>query len=98
MESQIYEFVSTEIAILVPVLWVIGQMIKSSEKVKNKYIPALLGIVGVFLCGLYQFTLQLPKTGNDMMQVLFFCITQGIICAGLAVYIDQLGKQYLSKE
>lgn len=97
MEEQLFEYLNPEVAILVPVLWVIGKAVKSSKKIKDKYIPIVVGVIGVCLCTLYQMTVHLPVTPSGIVQTLFFGITQGVICGGLAVYSDQIAKQ-LGKE
>lgn len=66
--------------VLVPVLLIVGQIIKGIEVVPNKYIPVLLlpvGVVGAMaLCG---------WTVDGAIQ--------GVLVTGAAVYGNQLVKQ-----
>lgn len=88
-------YIKPELLILVPVLYLIGAGIKQS-KIADKHIPWILGVVSVVLAGLYIFASE-PITGSQgVATALFTAITQGVLCAGASVYINQLIKQ--SKE
>lgn len=85
------DYIKPELLILVPVLYVLGAIIKDSATVQNRFIPAILGACGVFLALLYVIgSCGISATG------IFTGITQGILIAGAAVYthefIDQLRK------
>lgn len=86
----IKELIRPELLVLIPVLYFIGMGIKKSETISDKYIPLLLGAFGIFLSVLYVFT---TATYGEILQTLFVGITQGILCAGCSVYINQLLKQ-----
>ena len=84
------DYIRPELLILVPVLYFLGEIIKSSEKIDSRYIPAVLGIVGVALSLLYVLgTEAFSATG------IFTGITQGILVAGAAVYTNELITQLL---
>lgn len=51
--DQILSYVKPELLIVVVVLYFIGVMIKKSENISDKFIPMILGILGVLICGLY---------------------------------------------
>lgn len=82
-------YIIPELLLIVPVLWVFGWIIKEAEFIKNKWIPLILGGVGVLLavCWVYGSVDTFDSTA------LFTSITQGILCAGAAVYGNQLIKQ-----
>lgn len=86
------DFVKPELLILVPVLYMIGVGIKKSN-VKDNLIPAILGLCGVFLAIVWVTATTLFATYQDFAMACFVAITQGILCAGLSVYCDQLIKQ-----
>ncbi len=91
MDMELYkEFIKPEILILIPVLYLIGMMIKSTTLIKDKYIPLVLGIVGIVLVTVY--ILATEGTENIYMAI-FTAVTQGILCAGASVYVNQLAKQ-----
>lgn len=66
--------------IMVPVLVIIGQMIKNTEKISNKWIPLILLPLGIFgAMALGGWTVD--------------SAIQGILVAGAAVYSNQIVKQ-----
>ena len=85
---DIQEYIKPELLIMVPVLYGTGMMIKNTETIADKWIPAILGIMGILLAALY----VLATEGGSLMGA-FIGITQGILAASAAVYINQLGKQ-----
>lgn len=86
------DYVRPEMLILIPALVVIGKIFSDADMVKNKYIPMLLGIFGVVLSALYTISLY-----GLSLDGIFSGIVQGILCAGTAVYGNQIYKQ-LGKE
>lgn len=82
------DYIKPELLILIPVCYILGTFIKQTEKIKDKYIPALLGIFAVILTAIYVAAME----GFSLMG-LFTSITQGILIAGTAVYVNQLIKQ-----
>lgn len=82
------EYIKPELLILVPVLFILGCIIKDSDTVQDKYIPAILGAVGIALSLLY----VLGST-NISATSIFTAITQGILVAGAAVYTNEFITQ-----
>lgn len=82
------DYIKPELLILVPVLYILGAIIKDSATVQNRYIPAILGACGVFLALLYVVGVSgFSATG------IFTAITQGILIAGAAVYTHEFITQ-----
>lgn len=81
-------YVKPELLIVAVVLYVLGLMIKQTKKVKDKYIPVILGAIGVLVCFVYVFAIE----PISLMGV-FTALTQGILVAGVAVYVNQVIKQ-----
>lgn len=86
--SNFEEWVYPELAVLIPVLYGLGLMLKHMESINDKYIPVILTVVSVALSCLY----ILPSYGFNPEGV-FTGIVQGIVCAAVAVYGNQLYKQ-----
>ena len=86
---SIQDYIMPELLLIVPVLWVIGKLLKDAAFVEDKLIPMILGGVGVLLavCWVAGSSENFGTTG------IFTAITQGILCAGVAVYGHQLIKQ-----
>lgn len=82
------DYIKPELLILVPVLYILGAIIKDSKTVQNRYIPAILGGCGIFLALLYVCGVSgISATG------IFTGITQGILIAGAAVYTHEFITQ-----
>lgn len=78
------EYIVENALVLIPVLNVIGMIIKNTEKIPDKYIPLILlffGVVGtIAILGLS------PHS-----------VVQGVLVTGTAVYGNQIVKQLKSK-
>lgn len=83
------ELIKPELAILIPVMWAIGYAIKNTQKIDDKYIPIILGVVSILLTALG----LLATVESNLVTLLFAAITQGIIIAAVAVYGNQIVKQ-----
>lgn len=81
---DIIKFVTEQALILIPVLYIIGMLLKNTPKIKDWLIPYILlalGIVGAV--SLMGFTVQ--------------AIIQGILVSGATVLGNQLIKQVTQK-
>lgn len=95
--EQIMNYVKPELVVVAIVLYFIGMWLKKAETVTDKYIPIILGTVGIAICGIYVVaTCRLSGVQNIAMAV-FTAIVQGVLVAGLSTYVNQVFKQ-LSKE
>lgn len=81
------KYIQPELLVLVAVLYFVGMGLKTSN-VDDKFIPAILGVAGVAMATLY----TVASVGFDAMAI-FTGISQGVICAGVAVYVNQIIKQ-----
>ena len=83
--ENIQDFIQPELLILVPVLYIIGTALKKTTLVNDKFIPIILGAIGIILSCLY----VIATCGFSAMSI-FTAITQGILVAGCSVYCNQL--------
>ena len=91
-ETYFTQYIRPELLVLVPVLYIIGTWLKKST-LRDENIPLCLGIIGVSLVSLYVFA-AFSLTGlRAWLIALFTAITQGVLCAGAAVFANQLFKQ-----
>lgn len=95
MEFQ--QFIKPELLILIPVLYLVGIAIKKSN-IADKHIPWILGVAGVILSVIYLISTEPIHGAQEVATALFTAITQGILCAGASVYINQIAKQAQEKE
>lgn len=82
---EIINFIVNEALILIPALYIVGEIITKTDKIPNKYIPLILlplGILGAF--GLMGLSVQ--------------AAVQGVLITGAAVYGNQLYKQMKKDE
>ncbi len=86
------EYIDPELFVTVPVLYLLGVMIKKSS-INDKFIPLILGIVGILLALSYQTASLLPSTASEIASLIFASVTQGILCASCSVYANNLLKQ-----
>ena len=82
-------YLKPELLVLVPVLYLTGIAIKKSS-INDTLIPFILGITGVFLAILWVFASTPISTYQEILMAVFTAITQGILCAGTSVYVNQL--------
>ena len=75
------KYITERMLILIPALYIIGMIIKGTDKIKNKYMPVILlplGIAGAIGIG-----------GVNVDSII-----QGILITGVTVYGNQLITQY----
>lgn len=78
-------YITENALILIPVLVIIGKIVKGIEMIDNKWIPMILlplGVIGAMALGGW--------TVDSAIQ--------GVLVAGAAVYANQLFKQVTKKE
>jgi len=83
--NDIIQFVQEQMLILVPVLFVIGVILKNTPRVPDWTIPWALLVLGIVLA---IFLLGDPLQG----------IIQGVLVAGVTVLAHQLVKQTIERE
>lgn len=91
--EQIMNYVKPELIVVAIVLYFIGMGLKKAEAVADKYIPLILGGVGIVLCAVWVLATGPLSTGQDIAMAVFTAIVQGILVAGLSTYVNQIIKQ-----
>lgn len=79
------EFITENALLLIPVLNIIGAIIKNTEKIPDKYIPVILLLFGII--GAVAILGVSPES-----------ILQGVLVTGTAVYGNQIVKQIKKEE
>ena len=79
------KYITENALVLIPVLFIIGQVIKGIEKVADKYIPIILLPIGILG------SIALSGVSADS-------VIQGILVVGVTVYGNQLAKQITKAE
>ncbi|RLQ96130.1 phage holin family protein [Falsibacillus albus] len=82
---QFTNYIVNQALILIPVLWIIGKIVKKTPKIKDWVIPYILLITGVVLAGFIMgFSVQ--------------SFIQGVLVAGASVFGHQIVKQTIEKQ
>lgn len=82
---QLSDFLVDKGLIIIPVLYIIGKIVKNIEIINDKYIPLILLAVGV-----------IAATG--IMGLSVSSVVQGVLLAGAAVFGNQIVKQFSMSE
>lgn len=91
--EQIMNYVQPELIVVAVVLYFIGIALKNAEAVPDKYIPLILGGIGIALCAIWVLATCPFDTGQNIAMAIFTAIVQGILVAGLSTYVNQIIKQ-----
>lgn len=90
--EMLMEFIKPELIVLIPVLYLLGMALKKSQ-IADKHIPMVLGITSVVLSLLFIIATTPIGGVKEAIMSVFLGLTQGILCAGASVYVNQLVKQ-----
>ena len=82
---DILKFITENALILIPVLYIVGAILKGTELIKDKYIPIILIPIGI--------AFSIAVIGVNIQAVI-----QGILVTGATVYSNQLIKQLNKNE
>ena len=91
--TQILDYIKPELLVLILALYLIGMALKSAATVQDKYIPLLLGLIGMALAAVWVLATSSVDGWQSALLAIFTAIVQGILCAGASVYSNQLFKQ-----
>ncbi len=83
---EILNYIIEEKLILIPVLYILAEIIKMSKILKNKYIPLILLVFGICL--------SIAMGHNSLIDN----IIQGILVTGATVLTNQVIKQSQKEE
>lgn len=85
MEINLMDYVVEQALVLIPALYIIGLMLKTSKKVPDWLIPFILLLFGII-------------GSIALMGININAIIQGILVTGVTVYTNQLFKQVTEKK
>jgi hypothetical protein len=95
MEDLVLSFITKDFLILVAVLYVLGMFFKAWPAIADWTIPFILLILGIGLAIVYNGIALAQGFGPAAW---LFGLTQGILCAAVAVFFNQLIKQGTTRE
>ena len=91
--EQIMNYIKPELVVVAIVLYFVGMGLKQAQAVKDKYIPLILGGIGIILCAVWVLASCPLGTMQEIAMAVFTAIVQGILVAGLSTYVNQVVKQ-----
>lgn len=91
--EQIMNYVKPELLVVAIVLYFIGMGLKSTQLIKDKFIPLILGAAGIILCAVWVLATSSLANSQDIAMAVFTAVVQGILMAGLSNYVNQIAKQ-----
>ncbi|EDT74487.1 phage holin family protein [Clostridium butyricum] len=77
---DVSQYITQNALILIPVLYIIGMIIKNTDKISDKYIPLILLVFGI-------------AGSMGIIGINANAIIQGVLVTGATVYTNQLIKQ-----
>lgn len=92
--EQILQYVKPELLILIPVLYLLGMLIKKTELINDKMIPIIIGISGILLSIIWVLATSELNNAQNILIAVFTGLTQGILCAGVSTFANQIYKQF----
>lgn len=78
-------YITENALILIPVLYIIGAILKGTDKIQNNYIPAVLLPIGIIMA-------------IGIMGISMNSVVQGVLVVGASVYANQMFKQCIKKD
>lgn len=89
----IIELIQPELLIIMITCWIIGSVLKRNDKIQDEVIPLVLFAFAVVISLIYILATTELISVQTWLLAVFHAITQGILCAGAAIGINQLIKQ-----
>ena len=96
--EQIMNYVKPELIVVAIVLYFVGMGFKKAEAVADKYIPLILGGIGIGLSAIWVLATSPLTNGQEIAMAVFTALVQGILVAGLSTYVNQVIKQVKKTE
>lgn len=87
------DYIRPELIVVAVALYFIGVWIKGTETIKDKWIPLIIGFIGVFICAVWVSATTPIGTWQEFLMAVFTAVIQGILVAALSTYVNQLIKQ-----
>ena len=93
--DELTQYIKAYFAVLVAVLYCIGRGLKAIQRFPNQFIPLALTFCGIGLACLSVVS-RYASYGN-WAAALFEGVVQGVLCAGMSVYLNEAFSQIVEK-
>lgn len=91
--EELFDYVKPELLIVTVALYFLGNNIKKSKIIKDKYIPLILGVIGIIICATYVFATCECTSDQSIEMAVYTSVTQGMVVAGISTYLNPLMKR-----
>lgn len=91
------QYVRSELLVIVPVLYVIANIL-SKSKIANTRIPMMLLTISVVLAGMYTFAVTPIHSFQTILMATFTTLIQGILLSGSAIFGGILKELAIAKK
>ncbi|WP_148465269.1 phage holin family protein [Peptoniphilus harei] len=89
------EYLSPELVFMIPVLVVIGKVLKKSNRISDSLIPTILSIVGIPIALVTSLANRMdPMNSIQIVVWILMSIGQGVFLGATAVGVHQFFKQH----
>lgn len=92
------DYIKPELLVVAIALYFIAEGLKMTEVIKSKYIPVILGTLGIIISAIYVIATSELNGYQSILMAIFTAIVQGILVAGISVYVNQIIKQLKKEE
>ncbi len=93
--TNLVQFIPESLFIVVAAIYVVGMFLKKLDSIPDKYITSILMLFGITFAVLLSIINSQFKVTLD---VIVNGVLQGILCWGVAVGLNQTGKQLNKQE
>lgn len=91
--EQIVDYIKPELVVAAVALYFIGAGLKRAKAVEDRFIPLILGGIGIALSAVYVLAVSPINSLREAAMALFTAVVQGILAAGASTYVNQIIKQ-----
>ncbi|WP_315079995.1 phage holin family protein [uncultured Clostridium sp.] len=93
--TNLVQFIPESLFIVVAAIYVVGMFLKKLDSIPDKYITSILMLFGITFAVLLSIINAQVKVTLD---VIVNGVLQGVLCWGVAVGLNQTGKQLNKQE
>lgn len=86
-------YIKPEFLVIIPVLYIIGIILKNIQTIKDSFIPLILCVISIVLSLVYVLSVSSIADFSSAMSAVFTALTQGFLVTGAAVLCNQIKKQ-----
>ncbi len=91
MNEFIYQYISTDLFILIPVLFFIRSLLKKSN-IKQYKLQYILTAISVILTNIYTIANTQINNLKEFLSAIFSGFCQGILISGASIFLKQIKK------